>query len=70
MKKLNWKNLGILLIMLVSLSVTISDFISLVFKSGMYTWFGLFTQIINLAIFSQCYEYMEDKFKRLNKKGA
>lgn len=58
MKKLNLKNIIILILMLVALIGIISDFITLM-SGATYTWFGVATALINIIILGKGCDYFE-----------
>lgn len=49
MKKINWKNLIIIILMGIASFGIINDFIKLM-AGATYTWFGVITALINISI--------------------
>lgn len=57
MKRLNYKNILILILMIGALIGIIKDFTTLM-TGATYTWFGLFTGLINLVILGKGMDYL------------
>lgn len=61
MKKLNLKNIIILILMIGALIGIISDFIYLM-NGATYTWFGVATGFLNIVILGKGCDYFAAKF--------
>lgn len=57
MKKINYKNLIILLVMGVASISIIKDFTQII-NNATYTWFGLVTGLINVAIIGKSLDHL------------
>lgn len=56
MKRLNYKNILILILMTGASVVIIKDFIQLM-QGATYTWFGVVTSLINIAVVGKGLDY-------------
>jgi len=60
MKKLNYKNIFLFIIMLISVILFIKDWVIVLVKGASFTWFGLISNITFLGVASFIYEYLEE----------
>ena len=60
MTKLNYKNIFLFIIMLISAILFIKDWVIILVKGASFTWLGLITNIIFLGVASFTYEYLEE----------
>lgn len=56
MTKLNYKNILIIMLMMGATVVIVKDFIQLM-QGATYTWFGVFTSLINIAVVGKGLDY-------------
>lgn len=64
-KKYNYKNIIILLILIITSIIILHDFYMIGIKFASYTLFGFLTSIIILFINIACYMYIEEELKKI-----
>ena len=64
MKKINWKNLIIIELGTLMMSMAIMDWIVAIFRNGTFTIYGLFVNLLELMIAAYCYDYIDYKYTK------
>lgn len=65
MKKLNVKNIVLVMMMLLATGWLIGDLILITFYGASYTWFGLITAGLNVCVIGLGGDYLNEYVKKL-----
>lgn len=60
MKKLNYKNLGLFIVMMIFTILFISDWLIVLFMGACFTWLGVITNMLFIFIAGAIYDYFEE----------
>lgn len=58
--KLNYKNIGLMVVLVILVFMVIADLITIATSISQYTWFGIATTLLTLYAISRILEYFEE----------
>ena len=64
MRKLNYKNIILFIIMIICTILFVKDWAIVLFKGATFTWFGITTNIIYLCVACTIYDHMENYLEK------
>lgn len=64
MKKLNYKNIILFIIMIIFIILFLKDWFIILIKGAAFTWFGLITNMLYIFIAGAIYDYFEEYLEK------
>lgn len=67
-RKIKWGNVLSLVGLLATGGIVIKDLYLVAFKGACFTWFGIYTGLIIIGVFTMCLEHIEEEWRKLDDK--